>query len=89
MLSLKAAFAQHTRNNTRKEKARLLKLSINGRFLTQSLTGVQRYAAEIVKAMDGLLASGNAAPQLLDAEWQILVPPAATTLGELRRIKVK
>jgi glycosyltransferase involved in cell wall biosynthesis len=89
MLSLKAAFAQDTRNNTRNEKARLLKLSINGRFLTQSLTGVQRYAAEIVKAMDRLLASGHAAQQLLDAEWQILVPPDATRLAELRHIKVK
>ena len=28
-----------------------LKIFINGRFLSQSLTGVQRYAAEMVKAM--------------------------------------
>jgi glycosyltransferase involved in cell wall biosynthesis len=66
-----------------------LKLSINGRFLTQSLTGVQRYAAEIVKAMDRLLTSGKAAQQLLDAEWQILAPPDAQTLAGLGRIKVK
>lgn len=66
-----------------------MKFSINGRFLTQSLTGVQRYAAEIVKAMDRLLTSGKAPPQLLDAEWQILVPPGAQTLGGLGCIKVR
>ena len=32
-----------------------MKLYINGRFLTQKLTGVQRYAVEVVKAMDRLL----------------------------------
>ncbi len=31
-------------------------LYINGRFLTQPLSGVQRFAHEIVKALDGLLA---------------------------------
>ena len=66
-----------------------MKLSINGRFLSQSLTGVQRYAAEIVKAMDRLLASGEAPQQLLDAEWQILAPPNAQTFAGLRRIQVK
>jgi glycosyltransferase involved in cell wall biosynthesis len=66
-----------------------LKLSINGRFLSQSLTGVQRYAAEIVKAIDGLLASGAAPRQLLDAEWQILAPPNAQPLAGLRRITIK
>ena len=39
-------------------------LFINGRFLTQDLTGVQRYASEIVKALDGLLlAAGPGAPK--------------------------
>ncbi|WP_197086711.1 hypothetical protein [Bradyrhizobium sp. LTSPM299] len=36
-----------------------MKIYINGRFLSQKLTGVQRYAAEIVKAMDGLLATSE------------------------------
>lgn len=66
-----------------------MKLSINGRFLSQSLTGVQRYAAEIVKAMDRLLASGEAPQQLLDAEWQILAPENAQTLAGLSRIQIK
>lgn len=33
-------------------------LLINGRFLSQALTGVQRYATELVLAMDEMLASG-------------------------------
>lgn len=76
-----------TRHSPGKRSA--LKLSINGRFLSQSLTGVQRYAAEMVKAMDCLLASGEAPRQLLDAEWQILAPPNAQTLPGLRRITIK
>ncbi|MBC9876957.1 glycosyltransferase family 4 protein [Bradyrhizobium sp. INPA01-394B] len=66
-----------------------MKFSINGRFLSQSLTGVQRYAAEIVKATDRLLASKQAPQQLLDAEWQILAPPNAQTLAGLRHIRLK
>ena len=31
------------------------KIYINGRFLTQNITGVQRYAIEIVKALDKYL----------------------------------
>ena len=33
---------------------------INGRFLSQRTTGVQRYATEIVRALDGLLCEGSA-----------------------------
>lgn len=35
------------------------KIYINGRFLTQSVTGVQRYAVEIVKTIDRLLSTGQ------------------------------
>ena len=51
-----------------------LKLFINGRFLSQKLTGVQRYAAELVKAIDALLASDQLPAALKGAEWQLLVP---------------
>lgn len=88
MLSLEALSAQHTRKTPQRKRS-ALKLSINGRFLSQSLTGVQRYAAEMVKAMDRMLASGEAPRQLLDAEWQILAPPNAQTLPGLRRITIK
>lgn len=59
---------------------------INGRFLTQSLTGVQRYAAEMVKAIDRLLASGDAPRSLLEAHWQLLTPAGAVASLELERI---
>jgi glycosyltransferase involved in cell wall biosynthesis len=56
-------------------------LAINGRFLAQSLTGVQRYAREIVTAMDRLLAEGR--------PWgpvTLLLPPDATPLPGLTAI---
>jgi len=62
---------------------------INGRFLSQALTGVQRYAAEIVKAIDRALASGQFPARLHDAEWQLLVPPDAGELPSLKKIKVR
>lgn len=38
----------------------MTELAINGRFLTQGLTGVQRFATEIVGALDTLPAAGQA-----------------------------
>jgi glycosyltransferase involved in cell wall biosynthesis len=49
------------------------RISINGRFLTQAITGVQRYATELVKGLDGLLESG--AIDRRDFEFELLVPP--------------
>lgn len=50
------------------------KLFINGRFLTQDLTGVQRYATEIVRALDARLAeAGPDAP-----ECHLLAPKGAS-----------
>jgi glycosyltransferase involved in cell wall biosynthesis len=37
----------------------LKKIAINGRFLTQPITGVQRYAYELVRAWDIMLANGE------------------------------
>ncbi len=62
---------------------------INGRFLSQALTGVQRYAAEIVKAIDRALASGRFPARLHDTEWQLLVPPDARELPALKKISVR
>jgi len=50
-------------------------ISINGRFLTQPTTGVQRYALEILLAIDSLREQGKASCAL-DAE--LLVPPDAS-----------
>ncbi len=66
-----------------------MKIFINGRFLSQNLTGVQRYAAEIVKAVDGLLASGQVSAPLSAAEWTVLAPPDASETLALKKIKVR
>lgn len=36
-----------------------MKIYINGRFITQRITGVQRYALEMTKAMDALISQDN------------------------------
>lgn len=63
-----------------------MKIFINGRFLSQDLTGVQRYAAEIVKAMDHLLATGQAPISLREAEWQLVTPAKTKAAIELHHI---
>jgi glycosyltransferase involved in cell wall biosynthesis len=47
--------------------------AINGRFLTQRMTGVQRYAYEIVAALDALLAQNQDAAEAL--ALRLVVPP--------------
>lgn len=49
-------------------------IAINGRFLTQGLTGVQRYAREMTRALDGLVARGQAPP------LRLIAPPGAEGL---------
>jgi glycosyltransferase involved in cell wall biosynthesis len=58
--------------------------SINGRFLTQPVTGVQRYAREIVRAMDACLAGRQDG-----LEVELLVPPGAEMTLPLRCIGVR
>jgi glycosyltransferase involved in cell wall biosynthesis len=55
-----------------------VKIAINGRFLTQRVTGVQRMAREFVWALDKLIADGA----LADVGARLLVPPG-TELGDL------
>lgn len=45
---------------------------VNGRFLVQPMSGVQRYAHEIVRALDGMIEAFGAGP-----EWILLAPPGA------------
>lgn len=61
--------------------------SINGRFLTQPLTGVQRYACEIVQALDGLLTSGQ--PVANSVEIELLVPKHEARELSLNCIKTR
>jgi glycosyltransferase involved in cell wall biosynthesis len=48
--------------------------AINGRFLTQRMTGVQRYAFEIVAAMDDILAQDHDLAAAL--AMRLILPPA-------------
>lgn len=57
---------------------------INGRFLTQPITGVQRYAIELVKALDKLLAEEQS-PKL--GRWILAAPQ--NTIHELPLKKIK
>ena len=60
---------------------------INGRFLSQSTTGVQRYAREIVQGIDRLLSTrtANRTPGL-----ELLVPPNARAADyPLRNISIR
>ena len=58
-----------------------MKLYINGRFLTQPISGVQRYAHELLRALDLRLAEAGSGPvdilvpREVDApDWQVLRP---------------
>ena len=55
------------------------RIIINGRFLNKRVTGVARYAIELVNELDKLLSPG---------EWEIAVPPEVEHLPEYRNIKV-
>lgn len=59
-----------------------MKLFINGRFLTQRITGVQRYAIEIIRWMDRLIDDNDDVTILIPNEPQV-------TFLELRKIKQK
>jgi glycosyltransferase involved in cell wall biosynthesis len=61
--------------------------SINGRFLTQPLSGVQRYAQEIVRALDGLLVEGR--PLAQDLSVELLIPPGLTRPLPLNAIEIR
>jgi glycosyltransferase involved in cell wall biosynthesis len=56
--------------------------NINGKFLSQSVTGVQRTGRELLAALDRLLARSKEA-----APWRLLVP-AAAEVPELSAIEV-
>ena len=62
-----------------------MKVYFNGRFFTQNITGVQRYALEIIRAIDDLL------DQNIDHnnEYIILLPSSATCCLPLKRIKIR
>lgn len=61
--------------------------TINGRFLAQPMTGVQRYAYEVVRALDQLLAESSGSAR--DLEVELLVPPDAKASLDLAAIRTR
>jgi glycosyltransferase involved in cell wall biosynthesis len=61
-------------------------LTINGRFLTQRMTGVQRYAREITLELDQLLKSS---PFREGAQAELIVPAGSKPDVALRAISIK
>jgi glycosyltransferase involved in cell wall biosynthesis len=61
--------------------------TINGRFLTQPLSGVQRYAREIVSALDDMISEGN--PLARNLDLQLVFPTSATDVPRLRKIRLQ
>lgn len=62
------------------------KIYINGRFLTQNITGVQRYAIEIVKALDKYLSNNNLNNKY---KFEIVCPKNIKQKLILENIKIK
>ena len=60
------------------------RFAVNGRFLNQRMTGVQRYAYEIVAALDELLAQGRGPPIAM----RLVVPPGAVATPSLSKIDI-
>ena len=59
---------------------------INGKFLAQRLTGVQRHASQLVLALDNLLMESSTREEHRLLEWVLLTPPNVPTMP-LRAIR--
>ncbi len=73
------------------KKKKYTKLVINGRFLTQNLTGVQRYALEITKALDKLFYNQNLESSALsDFSIELAIPSdtSEAVIPALTKIKL-
>jgi glycosyltransferase involved in cell wall biosynthesis len=62
-------------------------ICINGRFLTQPLTGVQRYATEVLKALDNLIDARKINPDKYS--FILLIPKNAKNIPNLKYIETK
>ena len=60
--------------------------AINGRFLTQRMTGVQRYAQEIVAALDELLSEHDFASRV---RLRLVLPPGVEAKPALSKIHIQ
>ncbi len=66
-------------------RAAVRSIAVNGRFLSQPVTGVQRYAFELLNALDSLLDAGSIEPVPLT----VLVPPDAVNLPQWPSIRIQ
>jgi glycosyltransferase involved in cell wall biosynthesis len=64
-------------------------ISINGRFLGQPVTGVQRFARELTQALDRKIAAGDVPPALRSANWRLVVPRDARAELDLSAIRME
>jgi len=62
---------------------------INGRFLTQRVTGTQRYAHELIASLDSILDATLPGASRESPTVTLLVPPSSQPPPALRRIAVK
>ena len=61
--------------------------SVNGRFLTRNATGVDRYAQEILRAMDALICEGH--PLAAGLKLEILCPAGAVAASPFVSIQIR
>jgi len=70
-----------------RDRHRPATIYVNGRFLQQPITGIQRYGRELLRVWDELIDSGE-----IDSEQvaiEVLVPRARVDAPKLRHIKVR
>ena len=63
-----------------------MRIALNGRFLSQRVTGVQRHSRELVRALDSSLESSGSGSAF---EVSLLVPPDARPDLVLRRMEIR
>jgi glycosyltransferase involved in cell wall biosynthesis len=72
---------------TGRDSHRPARIYVNGRFLQQPITGIQRYGRELLRVWDELIDTGE-----IDSDQvmiEVLVPRANVNAPELRHIKVR
>jgi glycosyltransferase involved in cell wall biosynthesis len=65
----------------------VIPVAINGRFLGQRITGVQRHARELLRAMDVLVAGGSSAA--VDFGFSLLTPRGTPAAAPFRTIPIR
>lgn len=64
-------------------------ISINGRFLAQPLTGVQRFARELTQALDARITNGDVPEGLRGVAWRLIAPDEAQADLDLKSIRLE